>query len=130
MPRKETIYTVQDATGTATELYNWIAAGIKNKPTLAAFTTRLRRGERSPSELRRPPQSFSSAGTEARRQGLRRYHEKRKDMSTEKPTAGDILQDKVGQQEAIKLTYGREFFRPGSLDAWPRLKEAFLKGWR
>lgn len=124
MPRTAKTYTVQDATGTAAKLYAWITAGIENRPSLMAFTSRLKRGERNADELRRPPNRFSVEATAKREAGIKRYHEKmKKQEAVKKPVISTPPPD-IDREHQIKPSRKHQFFRHGSLDAWPNLKLA------
>lgn len=140
MPRHARTYTVQDATGTAKELYAWITAGLENPPTETAFETRLKRAEKkgddtmSVAELRRPPSTYSARARKAKEEGGRkggRLRRKKKETKVEgaipaqahngpSTTQEPITTQKAGRE--IKEVWGKPYFRKGSLDAWPKLK--------
>lgn len=90
--RKCKIYQIDDAVGSANELYRWITAGLVDPPSKDTFRSRVRRGERCADSLRRPPDSLSDRGCAARREGARRYHEqRRRKMAAEEALAEAAL---------------------------------------
>lgn len=123
MPKSKRTYTIQDATGTTEELYAWITAGIKNPPSLIAFRSRLKRGERNPAELRRPTNYFSSAGAQARSRGLKADYDRQRTL-TGKREESHIPTATTTPQQGYRPP-SPTFIRPGSLDAWPELKQAY-----
>lgn len=133
------VYQVDDAEGgaegTAKELYAWIMAGIKSPPSFDAFRSRLRNGQRTVADLNRPSNKFSSDGMESRARGLQEYHHARKlnetkqkaDSMTEPPNL-DRMKPVIIVPVIPKLVGGKRYFRPGSLDSWPALKQAQENG--
>lgn len=123
MPRHAQTYTVQDATGTAKELYAWITAGMNNPPSEVAFEARLKRGDREVGELRRPARTLSAKGRSVMVESARRIgragNRKRQEEKKEVQEPAMITERMTKE---IKLVRGSRYFRPGSLDAWPELK--------
>lgn len=125
---KERKYTITGMTGTMRELYTKVIEGVENPPTYGGFRRRVQKGEQNLADLRRAPNKTSEKGikqkTNAGKESAK-IRKKRVKQQAQEP-AIKIEEQWLEQKNisgGIKLTWGKPYFRPGSLDAWPNLRK-------